>query len=297
MPTILVRENIPLSGNVPWREAAGWQARLDLTFSPRESGHHALSGTVLRHRHVGPLRIQKPLYPEGLSCCHAVVVHPPGGIACGDHLQIHANVQPQARALVMTPAATKWYGAFEEEAFASQTIELQVDGTLEWLPAENIVFDRARVRSHVDIRVGAQGRLFGWDQLIFGRQASNESFEQGLFDQKVSLYLDDELVWIDRLRLQGSDPLFESNLGLARQGGCATAWAVAPAQAPFEDALLDRLREDLPATAVTRLHPRLLVMRSLGHAIDLRDGLQRLWQWLRVHWLGFPVHVPRLWAT
>ena len=229
--------------------------------------------------------------------CHAVMVHPPGGIACGDHLQIDANVQARACALVMTPAATKWYGAFQEEGLASQNIQLQVDGTLEWLPAETIVFDRARVNSQVDIRVGAQGRMFGWDQLIFGRHGSNESFRQGLFDQKVALYLDDELIWIDRLRLHGSDPLFESSLGLARQGGCATAWAVSCASEPFDEALLDRLREDLPATAVTRLHPRLLVMRALGDAMALRDQLQRLWHWFRVHWLGFPVHTPRLWAT
>ncbi len=297
MSTSLPSQDTSVCTSLQPSVADGWHAHLDLKFSPRESVQPELLQTILRHRHSGPLRIQKALYPEGPACCHAVLVHPPGGIACGDHLQIDATVKERARALVMTPAATKWYGAFQDEGRASQQIRLEVDGTLEWLPAETIVFDHARVRSQLHIRVGTQGRMFGWDQLIFGRQASDEFFCQGLFDQRVELYLNDELVWIDRLRIYGSDPLFESALGLAGQGGCATAWAVAPASAPFEDALLDALREEMPVIAVTRLHPRLLVMRALGDAITLRNGLQRLWQWFRAHWLCFPVHVPRLWAT
>ncbi len=97
--------------------------------------------TSARNRHQGPLRMQKALYPEGDAVCHAVVVHPPGGIAGGDALQVTVAIEPGAHALVTTPGAAKWYKANGRRR--SQQVRLDVSGHLEWLPQEAIVFDAA----------------------------------------------------------------------------------------------------------------------------------------------------------
>lgn len=61
--------------------SAGWQARLELGFARRA----AATIPILRS-HRGPLRVRKGFTPEGKGLWHQVIVHPPCGIASGDHL-------------------------------------------------------------------------------------------------------------------------------------------------------------------------------------------------------------------
>ena len=81
-----------------------WHAHLDLQYRRDPSGQ-----TLLRHRHSGPLRIFKSLYPEGPAVCHNVIVHPPGGLVQGDRLEVDVTVAAGAHALVSTPGATRFY--------------------------------------------------------------------------------------------------------------------------------------------------------------------------------------------
>lgn len=271
-------------------QSQGWLASLLLEFGASGGCTH------LRHAHQGPLRIQKALYPDGRHCCHAVIVHPPGGVAAGDQLILSIDVDQSAHALVTTPAANKWYGSFAGH-LACQTIDMSVRGRMEWLPAETIVFDGAQVRSLINISAHANASMIGWDQVVFGRHASGERFERGCFDQTLSIRMEDELVWIDRLRLAGSDPLFDSPVGLHGFSALATWWAIAPEHEPWSDDTLALLRKAAPGLAYTKLHPRLLVGRVIGSAIDLTAPLTQAWSVLKQTCWGLKPNPLRLWAT
>jgi urease accessory protein len=267
-----------------------WLAHLSLAFVG--SDNH----TRLRFRHQGPLRIQKALYPEGGRCCHAVVVHPPGGIASGDRLCLQIDVDANSHAVVMTPSATKWYGAFDG-APARQTLVIRLDGKLEWLPAETIVFDAARVVSDIQIDASVAASMIGWDLLVFGRHGSGERFRQGQFLQTLRVGFGGDPIWTDRLVLAGDDPLFDSPIGFDGHHAVATFWAIAPENDSFGDALIDGLREAVPVMAFTRLHPRLVVGRQVGDPIDLDAVLKRARAWVRQYGWSSPAADLRLWAT
>src|SRR5215831_13582578 len=105
---------------------ASWRAELALEFE-RRAGRTVLAA----RRHDGPLVVQKPLYPEGGEVCHAIIVHPPGGIAGGDELTLDVETGQNAAALVTTPGAAKWYRS--SGPWAKQHIALRAEGRLEWL--------------------------------------------------------------------------------------------------------------------------------------------------------------------
>jgi len=71
--TALVEDRAPARG-----APAGWEAHLELRFE-REASRAVLAA----RRHIGPLRVQEALYPEGPGVCQVIVVHPPGGIVGG----------------------------------------------------------------------------------------------------------------------------------------------------------------------------------------------------------------------
>src|SRR5438105_10584460 len=126
--------------------AASWKASLSLSFARDEN-----RCVLAKRSHEGPLVVQKPLYPEGAEVCHAIVVHPPGGIAGGDELSL--EVKTRGHALLTTPGATKWYRS--AGPWAKQKLSFDVDGTLEWLPRETIVFDGALAQLECEIRLGS----------------------------------------------------------------------------------------------------------------------------------------------
>src|ERR687887_1061449 len=140
---------------VPEPVAPSWRAGRPLAF-PRQGDRSARA----RREHDGPLVVQKPLYPEGVGVCHAIVVHPPGGIAGGDELGLHVEVGKGSHALLTTPGAAKWYRS--AGPVAKQTLGFSVHGILEWLPRETIVFNDARGRLECVVELTAEARYIGW---------------------------------------------------------------------------------------------------------------------------------------
>ena len=273
--------------------AEPWKAELLLRLE-RRGARTVLAGA----QHFGPLRVQKLLYPETPARADLLILHPPAGIAGGDHLLLDIALDVGAQARVTTPGAAKWYRSAGPEA--RQTLRLAVadHAVLEWLPQEAIVFDGARLRTETEIVCTEKSRLCGWDLWMLGRGATGDSFADGHVHQRLRLRRDDRLLWSERLRLAADDPLRRSPLGWNGVRVMGSLWALG---LPLDASLLERcreIREPGVQLGLTRFEHGLWLARALGQSAErVRAALTRIWATLRPALNGASGTPPRIWAT
>ncbi len=284
--------NHAVASTTPYQRTP-WHAQLHLGFSERDGR------TILSHRdHRGPLAIQKMLYPEGDAVCHAIILHPPGGLAGGDRLEINITAAAKAHALLTTPGAGKWYKANGASASQRVVIDVADNALIEWLPQETIVYDAAEAQWRGEVHLAQLARYAGWEIICLGRQACGEQFRQGQLRQSLKIYRDNRIIWGEHANLKGGDPLLNSAAGLRGQPVFATFVIAAGLLPP---ALLEQCRAVTAAddglTCVTTL-PEVFVGRYLGRSTQsARLYFEKLWALLRPWYAGMAAQRPRIWNT
>jgi urease accessory protein len=295
---------------VPSNDAADelarpWQASLQLGFGLR-AGHCRL----LHNRHSGPLRLQKLLHPLCPEAAEALLLHPPGGIAGGDALEIDLDVAEGARVLVTTPGAAKWYRTSGQAARQTVALRIASGACLEWLPQESILFDGSDALQALDIELHGDAGMIGWDIVQLGRTAAGESWRSGRWRQDLKLRRDGRLLWCERADLAADSVLRQARQGLSGVTVFGTLWSSAAGW--HDPELLHALRATLSAecdrlgdasvvhaTATLLPHPRsLLLVRALASDAErLRTVLESAWALLRPEVVGLHAQRPRIWNT
>lgn len=259
-------------------EPAAWHGQLELAFS-REDERTAFE----RRRVKMPLAVQRPFYPEGPSVCHALLLHPPGGMVGGDRLDVALDVHEGAAAVVSTPAAAKWYRGL---APAVQTARhrLASGARLEYLPQESIVFDGADVHQRMHVELGSDSVWLGWEITRFGRTARGEIFGRGRWRMDTEVWCGNALLWVDRQRLDGGSRVLHSHYGLA---GAAVVGTLAWIGKPVAPEVIDAARAAWDAgthageSGVTRLEQGLLCRYRGPSSADARYWFTAVWNLMR----------------
>jgi urease accessory protein len=282
-------------------ERQHWRGTLALGFAATPRGT-----VIARRRHEGPLCIQRPFYP-GDGACHAYLLHPPGGLAAGDELELDVDVAAEASALLTTPAATKFYRSDGAPSVQRQTLRVAAGAALEWLPQESILFGGSRAVIDTDVELAPGARFIGWEQLSLGRPLSGDRYTAGSLVQRTRLALGGEPLLHESLRFSAGDWLLSADWGLASFGVCGALYAY-----PVHDPLLVRVRERLGAVTPSHDRPRcggcfrcgatllgeLLVVRCLAAEPEaLRNLFEALWCELRPDVIGLRPSAPRVWRT
>ncbi len=253
---------------------------------------------LVRNRHRGPLAVQRAFYPESPDLAHVYLLHPPGGIVAGDQLTVRVDVHSGARALITTPAATKFYKSEGRVARTTQTLHVHEGSSLEWLPQETIVFGSAQARTETRVELDPGASFFGWEVVCLGRAASGDHFASGRLEQSFEIWQGARPLWIERSQIGAQDPVRHAAWGLAGHRvfgtfvctGQSTA-AVAAARAAVDT---DEKRE---LFAVSQMRSA-IVCRYLGDSTErARQVFGRAWAALRPLLLERPACPPRIWLT
>ena len=270
---------------------SGWTAALDLQFERAKD-----RSIVSRCRHNGPLRVQKPFYPED-GVCHVYLLHPPGGVVGGDELSVSVSAGKGSAALITTPGATRVYRSAGPLSTIKYQLNVEAGASLEWLPQDSILYGGSRLSQEMEVRVASGSRFCGWDITSMGRPASGDHYTTGEFDQGFRLFVDSLPVLMERQRWQAGQEVLEASWGLSGHTVLGTFYGF-----PADDDILSHLRlrlEDISVgeMAVTLVDDVLVVRALADDAVALRQVFADIWLSVREMINGFPPGSPRIWAT
>ncbi|MEM7078676.1 MAG: urease accessory protein UreD [Pseudomonadota bacterium] len=267
-----------------------WSAHLHLNFALR-FGSTALVG----RSHKGPLRVQKPFFPED-GACHVYLLHPPGGLAGQDQLDMDIDVAAGAKVLLTTPASSKVYRSAGQQTQITQHLRVASGGSLDWLPQDTILFGGSRYHQTTQIHLAVDSRFLGWDIFSLGRPSSDDHYAQGQFGQLLEVSIDRRLQLRERLAFSAEDEMLNAAWGL--QGYRALGILLAhPATQIEVEKLRDHIDRAWKGVGVTLLD-ELLVVRALGPSANyVQACLTELWCLLRPRVAHMQPVLPRVWAT
>lgn len=272
---------------------ASWKATLDLSFVKKNNK------TILaKKKHLGPLMVQKPFYPESHSCCHVYLIHPPGGIVGGDTLNLTAELNEHSHALITTPTATKFYRSNGNQASQSQNILLEKNAILEWLPQETIYYNDSYASSNTRISTSINNKFFAWEIQCLGLPAQKEFFDSGNCRQKLEIWHDSLPILIETNHLVGGDKLLSSNWGMQGFTSIGTFIVSENGNIISREAIkkLSQKYEGL-STAFTSING-VFVIRAMSACTEkIKEYFIHIWKTLRPQILNLEPCPPRIWST
>ncbi len=141
--------------------------------------------------------------PQRASPPEAILINTGGGTAGGDHIVHDVQVDEGAALTVTTQASERIYKS-TGRALAEMKVHLHAgeDATLNWLPQDTILFDRARLSRQITADISATSKVLLAEALVFGRPAMGETLTSGLFRDRWRVRRGGRLVFAEDVLLQ-----------------------------------------------------------------------------------------------
>lgn len=211
----------------------------------------------------------RAIFPRNTgSSVEAVIINTAGGVTGGDKFSTSITAYENAAISITTQAAERIYrSADEKSGIIKTTLYAKSSAQLYWLPQETILFDGARLERRLDVTLHPKAKFLMVEPLVFGRIASGETLTTGLLDDLISIQIDGQQSYLDRIKLEGQ---ISKMLNRAALGNKARAMATIILIDLHAKSLLKSVQALLPSNGgASLLTDTILVVRILSS-----DGYQ-----------------------
>ncbi|GGH21351.1 urease accessory protein UreD [Paenibacillus segetis] len=149
----------------------------------------------------GALKVMRPIYHDdsGQACYY--ILNPGGGYLDGDRYQMKISLKEQARLTLTTLSATKIYKTPNQPAYQETEITLKKGSYLEYITDPLIGYQDARYKQKTVIRMEKGATFLYSDMITSGWSPEGTPFSFNLLQLFTEIYLDDELVAYDHIKL------------------------------------------------------------------------------------------------
>ncbi len=222
----------------------------------------------------------------------AVIVNTAGGLTGGDRFDVAARAGSGSGFTLTTQAAERIYRSAGDRAEIVNSMLLGPGASLNWIPQETILFERAAMARRLEVEMAPDARFLGLEMLVLGRRSMGETLTRAAIRDDWRIRRGGRLIHAEALRLEGDIAALSGRAALV---GGARAIATLVVVAPEAEAMLDVARGLLPGEglrAAASAWEGRLVVRWLAHDLmPLKSALKKFLA-------GFPgVSIPRVWQN
>lgn len=237
----------------------------------------------------GAAKLRLPRRPVAAPA-EMISINTAGGLTGGDDMRWQVELGPGSQGVWTTQACEKLYRSAGGDALVHATLRLGAGARLAWLPQETILFDGARLRRRLDVRMAEDAELVLLEPVIFGRQhMANETVRTGFLHDSWRIRRADMLIHAEEMRLQGS---VAAHLARQAVAGGDAALATLLYVGPRAEALLAGVRAALADRgAAAEWNGKLLARMSARDGYSLRKTVSGVMQAL-----NSAAELPKVWS-
>lgn len=166
--------------------------------------------TVL-HRcyHYNGYKITRPIYPNNSKEAWVYVLSVGGGYVQDDSYCCTINVVQDTHLHLRTQGGTKVYRTERTPPFQYNCYHVGEDATFTYLPDPLILYEDAKFIQKTEVYLAKSSRLLYGEIITPGWSKDGTFFSYQLLQSDVKIYMENQLILLDRLRLSREDNIHE----------------------------------------------------------------------------------------